>query len=129
MKPRKIVIAYSGGLDTSVAVHFLKKHFKCEVHAYCADLGQNEDWDKIEKGALEAGADSYKKENLQDHFIDDFVFEALKGNGTYENNYLLGTPLARPVIVEGMVKYAHGIGAILYHTDVQQKEMIKYDSN
>lgn len=111
MKPRKIVIAYSGGLDTSAAVHFLKNYFKCEIHAYCADLGQNEDWDKVEKRAFKAGADSYKKENLQDHFINDFVFEALKGNGAYENNYLLGTPLARPAIVEGMIKYAHEIGA------------------
>jgi len=111
MNPKKIVIAYSGGLDTTAAIHYLKNHFKCEVHAYCADLGQKEDWDNVEDRAYKAGADGYFKENLQEHFIKGFVFEALKGNAAYENNYLLGTPLARPAIVEGLVKYANSIGA------------------
>lgn len=111
MNPKKIVIAYSGGLDTTAAIHFLKNYYNCEVHAYCGDLGQKEDWDNVEERAYKAGATSYIRENLQEHFVKDFVFEALKGNATYENNYLIGTPLARPVIIEGMVKYAHKIGA------------------
>lgn len=111
MSPRHIVLAYSGGLDTSVALHFLKQHFGCRVSAYCANLGQQEDWAQLEARARAAGADDFLADDLREHFIQDFVFPALKANATYEDHYLLGTPLARPAIVEGLVAYARRLGA------------------
>ncbi len=106
IKPKHILLAYSGGLDTSAAVHFLKKHFNCRVTAYCADLGQREDWDQLEKRALAAGADEFVLEDMKTTFVEDYIFPALKANATYERAYLLGTPLARPVIVHGMIQYS-----------------------
>lgn len=107
---KHIVLAYSGGLDTSTALHYLKKRFECRVTAYCANVGQKEDWAALEKRALAAGADALYVDDLRQHFIQDFVFPALKANATYERDYLLGTPLARPAIVEGMIEYAHAHG-------------------
>lgn len=111
ISPRHIVLAYSGGLDTSAALHFLKQHFQCRVSAYCANLGQREDWEKLEARARSAGADDFLADDLREHFIKDFVFPALKANAAYEDHYLLGTPLARPAIVEGLVRYARWLGA------------------
>jgi argininosuccinate synthase len=111
MKPKKIVLAFSGGLDTSAALHYLKKQFGCKVYAFCADVGQRDDWEDLKQRAYTAGAEEFYVADLKEHFINDFVFQALKANASYENHYLLGTPLARPVIVEGMVQYAHKIGA------------------
>jgi len=108
---RHIVLAYSGGLDTSTALHYLKATFRCRVTAYCANVGQREDWPRLRERALAAGADEFVAEDLRDHFIRDFVFPALHGNAAYETNYLLGTPLARPVIVEGLIRYAQSVGA------------------
>lgn len=108
---RHIVLAYSGGLDTSAALHFLKARFGCTVTAYCANLGQREDWEGLEGRALAAGADHLVVDDLREHFLRDFVFPALGMNAEYERNYLLGTPLARPAIVEGMVGHAARVGA------------------
>jgi argininosuccinate synthase len=106
MRPQHIILAYSGGLDTSAGLHFVKQHFGCEVTAYCADLGQREDWDRLRERAAAAGADEFVLADLKQKFIEDYVFPALKANARYERRYLLGTPLARPAIVEGMVGYA-----------------------
>lgn len=106
MKPKHILLAYSGGLDTSTALHFLKRHFDCRVTAYCANLGQKEDWERMKRRAAIAGADELVIEDLRETFIGDFVFPALKANASYERDYLLGTPLARPAIVKGLIEYA-----------------------
>lgn len=110
MKYNHIVLAYSGGLDTSAALRFLKDRFECKVTAYCANLGQKEDWSKLEARAKASGADVFEVDDVRAHFVKDFVYPALKANAVYENHYLMGTPLARPVIVEGMIAYAHRTG-------------------
>ncbi|WP_394838611.1 argininosuccinate synthase [Pendulispora rubella] len=110
MNPNHIVLAYSGGLDTSAALRFLKERFGCKVTAYCANLGQREDWKKLEQRAKAAGADVFYVDDVRGHFIENFVFPALKANAVYESHYLMGTPLARPVIVEGMIAYARREG-------------------
>jgi len=102
---KKIVLAYSGGLDTSVAVKWLKdKGF--EVIAFCADLGQMKNPGALKKKALKSGAKKVIIKDLKDEFIKDYAFESLKANAVYENGYYLATALSRPLIAEHMVKIA-----------------------
>jgi argininosuccinate synthase len=103
---KKIVLAYSGGLDTSCAIRWLKdKGF--EVVCFIADLGQGEDFQKIEARGLAAGAAKVYIKNLQDEFIKDFIVPALKANAVYEGKYLLATALGRPLIAKYLVEVAH----------------------
>ncbi len=111
MKAKKIVLAYSGGLDTSVILKWLKEKYKCPVVAYIADVGQNEDLDKIREKAIKTGADEVYVEDLKEEFVRDYVFPALRANAIYENFYLLGTSLARPVIAKRQVEIAWKTGA------------------
>jgi argininosuccinate synthase len=110
-KMKKIVLAYSGGLDTSVIPSWLKETYDCPVIAYTADLGQEEDMDGLKKRAIQAGADEVTVEDLREEFVSEFVWPALRANAIYENNYLLGTSLARPLIAKHQVAVANGIGA------------------
>ena len=107
----KIVLAYSGGLDTSVIPSWLKDTYNCPVIAYAADLGQDEDIEGLKQRALEAGADEAVAEDLREEFVRDFVWPALRANAIYENTYLLGTSLARPLIAKNQVALAHNKGA------------------
>ncbi len=108
----KIVLAYSGGLDTSVILHWLKQTYNAEVIAYTANVGQlGENMDKIREAALETGAAEAIVEDLQEEFVRDCVFPALRANGVYEWYYLMGTALARPVIARGLVNAASRFGA------------------
>ncbi|MEJ2580623.1 MAG: argininosuccinate synthase [Acidobacteriota bacterium] len=108
----KIVLAYSGGLDTSVILHWLKQTYNAEVIAYTANVGQlGENMGKIREAALETGAAEAIVEDLQEEFVRDFVFPALRANGVYEWYYLMGTALARPVIAGGLVNAASRFGA------------------
>jgi len=102
----KIVLAYSGGLDTSVAIHWLKQKYGCQVVAYCCDIGQAEDLEAVRKKALATGASKCVVEDVRDEFVRDFVFAALRANAVYEGEYLMGTALARPLIAKGMMKVA-----------------------
>jgi argininosuccinate synthase len=102
----KIVLAYSGGLDTSVILRWLIEEYKAEVIAYIADLGQGEDLNEIKQKAKNTGAKKVYIEDLRDEFVKDFVFTALKGNAVYEGTYLLGTSLARPLIAKGQMEIA-----------------------
>ncbi|RLB11934.1 MAG: argininosuccinate synthase [Deltaproteobacteria bacterium] len=111
MKAKKIVLAYSGGLDTSVILKWLKEKYRCPVVAYIADVGQNEDLDKIREKAIKTGADKVYVEDLKEEFVRDYVFPALRANAIYENFYLLGTSLARPVIAKRQVEIAWKTGA------------------
>jgi argininosuccinate synthase len=112
VKPiRKVVLAYSGGLDTSVILHWLKKEYDCEVVAWCADVGQAEELAGLEKKAKETGAAGYVQMDLREAFVRDFVFPALRANAIYEGEYLLGTSLARPCIIEGMMQTVRDVGA------------------
>ena len=108
---KKVVLAYSGGLDTSVIPSWLKETYDCPVVAYTADLGQEEGIDGLKKRAMQAGADEVIVEDLREEFVSEFVWPALRANAIYENNYLLGTSLARPVIAKHQVAVAKSIGA------------------
>ena len=108
---KKIVLAYSGGLDTSVILKWLGETYECPVVAYAADLGQAEEIDGIREKALETGADDIIIDDLKEEFVRDFVWPALRANAVYESTYLLGTSLARPLIARGQVEAAKRVGA------------------
>jgi len=100
---RKVVLAYSGGLDTSVAVSWIAQTYRCEVVCYCADIGQNEDLEGARKKALDVGANKAVVADLRLEFVRDYVWPALRAGALYEGTYLLGTSLARPCIAKGMM--------------------------
>ncbi|MCZ4080503.1 argininosuccinate synthase [Rhodococcus sp. H36-A4] len=106
-----IVLAYSGGLDTSVAVHWLKERYQTEIIAYCANLGQIEDLDAVSRRAIAAGATEVIVEDVRDRFLHDYAMPALAAGAAYEGKYLLAAPLSRPLIAERMVRIAHDRGA------------------
>ncbi|HYY23851.1 MAG TPA: argininosuccinate synthase [Candidatus Udaeobacter sp.] len=106
MKVRKIVLAYSGGLDTSVILRWLKEQYGCEVVAFCADLGQGEDLHAIKQKALRTGASKAVIVNLREEFVKDYVFPMLRANAVYEGSYLLGTSIARPLIARAQIDLA-----------------------
>jgi len=105
-KVKKIVLAYSGGLDTSVIIRWLLENYQAEIIAFVADLGQGEDLGKIRKKALATGASRVYVEKLEEEFVSDYIFPALKANAIYEGTYLLGTSLARPLIAKKQIEIA-----------------------
>src|SRR6266403_5750308 len=105
-KIKKIVLAYSGGLDTSVMLRWLKERYGCEVVCYCADVGQGEEMDGLEAKALATGGSKLYIEDLRDEFVRDYVWTAVKANALYEGVYLMGTSLARPVIAKRQIEIA-----------------------
>ena len=107
----KVVLAYSGGLDTSVILKWLQETYDCPVVAYAADLGQGDEIDGINKKALNTGAEEAIVEDLREEFVHDFVWPALRANAIYESTYLLGTSLARPLIAKRQVETAKRLGA------------------
>ncbi len=110
-KIEKIVLAYSGGLDTSVILKWLKETYQCPVVAYAADLGQGEELEGIKEKAFATGADDVVVDDLKEEFVRDFVWPALRANAVYESSYLLGTSLARPLISKRQVEVAREMGA------------------
>jgi argininosuccinate synthase len=108
---RKLVLAYSGGLDTSVAIHWLAQKYRCDVIAYCADIGQDEDLAAVEKKALATGAKKAFVADLRETFVRDYVFPALRAAAVYQGEYLLGTSLARPCIMKGVMDVVRAEGA------------------
>ena len=108
---KKVVLAYSGGLDTSVILRWLKETYHCEVVAWCADLGQGEELDPLREKSINTGASQYVQADLRETFVRDFVFPALRANALYEGEYLLGTSLARPCIIQGMMQTVKDTGA------------------
>src|SRR5215216_2543367 len=110
-KINKIVLAYSGGLDTSAMLLWLKETYGCEVICYTADVGQGEELDGLEEKALKTGASKLYVEDLREEFVKDFVWTAVKANALYEGVYLLGTSLARPVIAKRQIEIAQKEGA------------------
>jgi argininosuccinate synthase len=105
-KIKKIVLAYSGGLDTSVMLHWLREQYGCEVVCYCADVGQGQEMEGLEAKALATGGSKLYVEDLREEFIREYVWTAIKANAVYEGVYLLGTSLARPVIAKGQIEIA-----------------------
>ena len=108
---KKIVLAYSGGLDTSVMLHGLKQKYGCPMLAFVADVGQGEDLPSIEKKAYQTGADKVVISDLREEFVREFCFPAMQAHALYEGEYLMGTSLARPVIAREQVKVAADWGA------------------
>ena len=107
----KIVLAYSGGLDTSVLVKWLGQTYDAEIIAYCADVGQAEELDGLEEKALKTGASKCIIGDLREEFASDFIFPMIRAGAIYEGQYLLGTSIARPCITKGMLDVAHHEGA------------------
>lgn len=103
---KKLVLAYSGGLDTSVAITWIKESYGCEVIAFCADLGQGEDLRAVKAKALATGAKKAVVQDLRETFVTDFVFPMLRANAVYEGAYLLGTSIARPLIAQAQMAVA-----------------------
>jgi len=108
---RKIVLAYSGGLDTSVILHWIKKTYNCEVIAYCADIGQEEELAGLDEKAARTGAAKCYIEDLRSEFVKDYVFPMIRASAVYEMRYLLGTSIARPLIAKRQVEIAEKEGA------------------
>ncbi len=107
----KVVLAYSGGLDTSIIVPWLKENYGCEVICYTSDVGQDDELDGLEEKALKTGASKLIVEDLRAEFLTDFVFPTLQAGAVYERDYLLGTSMARPLIAKQLVKVAEAEGA------------------
>ena len=105
-KIRKIVLAYSGGLDTSVMLRWLKEHYDCEVVCYCADVGQGDELAVSKKKPWHSGASKLYVEDLREEFVREYVWTAVKANAVYEGVYLMGTSLARPVIAKRQIEIA-----------------------
>ena len=108
---KKVVLAYSGGLDTSIIVPWLKNNYGCEVVCFCADLGQEEELDGLEEKAIQTGASKLYIRDLREEFLTDFVFPTLQAGAVYERDYLLGTSFARPIIAKHLVDIAEIEGA------------------
>ena len=106
MTANKIVLAYSGGLDTSVILKWLTEEYQCPVIAYAADVGQHEDWDAVREKGMATGAEKVIIADLQEEFVRDYIFPAFRANAIYEGSYLLGTSLARPIIAREQVRIA-----------------------
>ncbi len=111
MSIQKIILAYSGGLDTSVILKWLSREYNCPVVAYAADLGQREDWDAVRDKGLATGAEKVIISDLREEFVRDFIFPAFRANAIYEGSYLLGTSLARPLIAREQMRIAAEEGA------------------
>lgn len=111
MSVNKVVLAYSGGLDTSIIIPWLKENYSCEVIAMAADVGQGEELEPLNEKAIKTGASKIYIEDLRQEFITDFIYPTLKAHAVYEGKYLLGTSFARPIIAKRLVEIAKAEGA------------------
>ncbi len=113
MAKEKVILAYSGGLDTSVIMTWLKENYDYDVIAVCCNAGQKEDFDAIEKKAIATGASKALTIDLREEFITDFIYPTIKAGAIYENEYMLGTSMARPLMAKKLVEVAHQEGAFV----------------
>lgn len=107
----KVVLAYSGGLDTSIVIPWLKENYDMDIVAACIDVGQEDDMEQVRKKAIASGACEVYIEDVKEEFVKDYVFTAIKANAVYEDKYLMGTAVARPLIAKKLVEIAHKEGA------------------
>ena len=126
---RKVVLAYSGGLDTSVILRWLIETYGCEVVAFCADLGQGEELLTVRDKALKTGAARVFVEDLREEFVRDFVFPMLRANAVYEGGYLLGTSIARPLIAKRQVELAaqEGADAVAHGATGKGNDQVRFE--
>ena len=110
-KYNKVVLAYSGGLDTSIIIPWLKENYGCEVIAVAADVGQGSELDGLQEKAIKTGASKLYIEDLKKEFVEDCIWPTMKAGAVYENQYLLGTSFARPIIAKRLVEIAKAEGA------------------
>src|ERR1035437_5324981 len=127
--PMKIVVAYSGGLDTSVLLKWLKEKYSAEIIAYCADVGQADELDGLEEKALTTGASKYFLGDLKEEFARDYIFPMIQAGAIYEGRYLLGTSIARPCITKGMldVALAEGADAIAHGATGKGNDQVRFE--
>ncbi|OHW63200.1 argininosuccinate synthase [Andreesenia angusta] len=111
MSKEKVVLAYSGGLDTSIVIPWLKENYNMEIIAACVNVGQDDDMEEVRKKAIASGASKIYIEDVKEEFVKDYVFKAVKANAVYEDKYLMGTAVARPLIAKKLVEVAHKEGA------------------
>ena len=126
---KKVVLAYSGGLDTSVILKWLKNEFGCEVIAFTADIGQAEELDHLEERAISTGASKVYIEDLREEFVRDYFFTALKANAIYEGTYLLGTSIARPLIAKRQIEIAQleGADAVAHGSTGKGNDQVRFE--
>ena len=125
----KIVVAYSGGLDTSVLLKWLKEKYNAEIIAYCADVGQDDELDGLEEKALKTGASKYYLGDLKEEFARDYIFPMFQANALYEGRYLLGTSIARPCITKDMLDIAikEGADAIAHGATGKGNDQVRFE--
>ena len=128
-KINKVILAYSGGLDTSVIVRWLIETYKCEVVCFAADLGQKEELTGLKEKAINTGASKIYIEDLQEEFARDFVFPALRADALYEGTYLLGTSLARPLIAKRQIEIAklEGADAVSHGATGKGNDQVRFE--
>jgi len=126
---KKVVLAYSGGLDTSVILRWLIEHYHCDVVAYCADLGQGEELITVRDKALKTGASGVHILDLRETFVRDFIFPMLRGAAVYEGSYLLGTSIARPLIAQAQVEVAlkEGADAVAHGATGKGNDQVRFE--
>lgn len=112
MEKEKVVLAYSGGLDTSIIITWLKENYGYDVICVCADVGQGKETDGLEERALKSGASKIYIEDLKEEYVKDYIFPTIKAGAVYEGKYLLGTSHARPIIAKRLVEIAKKEGAV-----------------
>ncbi len=126
---KKVVLAYSGGLDTSVILKWLLETYGCQVVAFTADIGQGEELEGLEEKALATGAAKMVVRDLKEEFARDYVFAAIRGNAVYEGGYLLGTSIARPIIAKHQVEVAHleGADAVAHGATGKGNDQVRFE--
>ena len=123
--PKKIVLAYSGGLDTSVILKWLQVKYQCPVVTFTADLGQGEELSPVKGKAQSLGVEEIFIEDLREEFVRDYVYPMFRANAIYEGTYFLGTAIARPLIAKRQIEIANIVGADAVAHGATEKEMTK----
>src|SRR5436190_12651191 len=127
--PEKVVLAYSGGLDTSIIIPWLKENYSAEIIAMVADVGQGDDLDAVVKKAKATGASKVVVEDMREEFLLEYVFPAIRAGAVYEHKYLLGTSLARPVIAKHQVEVAlrEGASALAHGCTGKGNDQVRFE--
>lgn len=126
---KKVVLAYSGGLDTSVMIPWLKENYGCEVIAFAADLGQGEELDPLNEKAIKTGASKIYIEDLREEFLKEYIWPTLKAGANYEEKYLLGTSFARPLIAKKQIEIAlkEGADAVAHGATGKGNDQVRFE--